>query len=335
MFLGLIPSIVGLVTIVINGVKFLQGNNYLIIRGNCSEYENYKNNNYDDDSGEEDDGNSGEEDTKLKEDVCFQKDVLFGVFTMIFFFLPGFKIYLAFISPKFQTQNILLKLCLCLVCVLVFPVLFILIKICCLFNHGQNIKILSLKFVFSKCLLDSSLQLCFQVFAMMSRADRIPSLIQAVAAVTAVMAVTKTITEHFLITRTELSYLSGKTFKQKIILMAKFCPLFFLSTVFKCFSISIIISILGLHAIWLYCSFLLLFLLIEYFISRKHQAEAGNLSFVKYFVIYHLFNGSMLEEIITTLLSMSTTGNHFFYNTFFFCLRCWRCGGPRPTRLCS
>ena len=38
LFLGLLPSLVGLVTNVVNGTTYVRGNHYQVVHGNCSEH---------------------------------------------------------------------------------------------------------------------------------------------------------------------------------------------------------------------------------------------------------------------------------------------------------
>ena len=41
LLLGLVPSLVGLVTNVVNGTTFIRGNQYQVVQGNCSEHNFY------------------------------------------------------------------------------------------------------------------------------------------------------------------------------------------------------------------------------------------------------------------------------------------------------
>ena len=312
LFLGLIPTLVGLVTVVINGATYLRGNHYRLIQGNCSEHD------YDDDDDDDDD------DYDTNNLGCFQKDTTYGVFTLFFIFLPGINIYPLFFSnlqsKESDFKNFLTKIIVAFICILTFPFMLVVIKICCLFNHGKNMKILAFQFVFSKGLLDSSLQLCFQAFVMISRSERIPSWIQILVVVFSSLAVTKINTENFLTSCKDLNYMFGKTFKQKLVLLLRFGPMFFLTTLFRCGSFSLIFALLGLHSIWFYCGVALVFITIESFIFTKDVGKFDILKFLKYIFLSTHSNKSVLKALPSHLFTLTTTGNHMFHMTFFLVL---------------
>ena len=312
LFFGLIPSILALVTNVTNGVSFIRGNHYEIIQGNCSEHDFY----FDDDDDDDDD------EEIVSKRGCFQKDIVFGALTFIFMFLPGLNIYPLFvfnISTKLSSGfQVIVNVFVCIMCVLTFPFLFIIIKTCCLFNHGKKMKCLAFQFVFSKCLLDSSLQLCFQVFAMLSRSERNPSWIQILAVICSSIGVIKIKTENFLIGKTELNYMFGKSFKKKIKTLVKFLPLLILTTLFKCVSFSIVVAILGVHAVWLYAIVLFMYLAIECFIYMKSSEEFTIIKFLKDIILPSDNSSiSVFEGIMTQMFTFTTNGFHLFHMTFF------------------
>ena len=123
-----------LVTNVVNGTTFIRGNQYQVVQGNCSEHH------FDDEDDEDDEDDDDDDDEETKASGCFQKDTVFGAFTLVFIFLPGLNIYPLLVAnistTKSTATNVIVNICLCFICVLTFPAMLVIIKICCVFNHG-------------------------------------------------------------------------------------------------------------------------------------------------------------------------------------------------------
>jgi len=290
-----------------------------LVLGNCSAYTSDG-----DDDDDDDDDDSGEDDDDDKIPGCLQRDPVYGVFTLFFIFLPGLNISPLIFSNLTQNNSYLLnflkQILVCIICVISFPIMFIGIKICCLFNHSQKMKILASQFVFSKGLLQSSVQMCFQVFIMITRSDRVPSWIQILAVIVSVIALTKINTENYLSSCQDINYMFGKSFKQKLQLLFKFGPLFFLTTLFRCGSLALTFSLLGIHSLWLLLCVTSLFIGIESIIFKKSVDKFDILSFLQYVFTSTPSKKSVIKGLPSHLFTISTNGNHMFHMTFFLLL---------------
>ena len=186
-----------------------------------------------------------EEEIQYEEIKCFETDVIWGGVTVLLILLPGsqFGAGLGRIISQARKKSLLvgalLRFVLFLPSMLVFPVVFILVKLVGLVNPGPEWKKLTTWLTTLEGENESSLQLLLTLFIIFSRADRRPASWQVASLVASMVLVTKTaIADHL-----QNDQLSAKEeFRKSAFLL----PLFLSNTTFKILSVAISFALLRL-----------------------------------------------------------------------------------------
>ena len=163
---------------------------------------------------------------------CFEKDPIWGFFTLAFMFVPGLPGLLAdklwggmreqdFIGKnKYELLRILT--------IPLFPIIVIGTKTARLLNDGPEMKKLAARVVDREGRFESTLQFGLQLFIVLSRKDRLPSTLQWVTIATSFVMLNKAGLESYLMYDKK-----SKDLKAGVQKVAALLPMFFFANAFK------------------------------------------------------------------------------------------------------
>ena len=121
---------------------------------------------------------------------CFERDPIWAMMTLVFMFIPGVFVWDVYILQLGKTgllaqTNIILcvlfKLLVLMISVITFPLQLMACKIISLVNPGEEWEKVDMRVTRAEGRWESSLQLCLQLFIILTRGDRHPSTIQIFA----------------------------------------------------------------------------------------------------------------------------------------------------------
>ena len=201
---------------------------------------------------------------EYEEIVCFEEDPIWGWVTVLFMFFPAFlsadevaRIVMDVQGKRSYPRHLLLVLCLAFPCLIMFPLVFISVKVVCLINPGPQWKRLNVRITGLEGSWESAFQTVLTLFIIFTRADRQPSNVQIASVVASIAMVTKTSIADYLSPKQPLNL------TEELKAAATLLPLFLSNAMFKVLSLAItftclryiafaVVSLVVFGALWLH-----------------------------------------------------------------------------------
>ena len=192
---GFLPSLFDFGTDYLQAVNFLWGSNYTkqvanqTDFGNCSHMGRYT-------------SFAGPTPEIVYDDIsCFEVDERWGYATLGIIHLPGFRVAgWSYLEARNKGSSMLTSLGILgifTICVPLFPLLVVVLKVVAMTRPGPEIKKICDEVVIIEGVWESTLQLLLNMFIIFSRADRRPSTVQLASTFTSLLLIVKTAIADF------------------------------------------------------------------------------------------------------------------------------------------
>ena len=239
---GFLPSLFDFGTDYLQAMNFLWGSNYTkqVVNqtdfGNCSHIGRYT-------------SFAGPTPEIVYDDIsCFEVDERWGYATLGIIHLPGFRVAgWSYLEARNKGSSMLTSLGILgifTICVPLFPLLVVVLKVVVMTRPGPEIKKLCDKVVIIEGVWESTLQLLLNLFIIFTRADRSPSTIQLASTFTSLLLILKTAIADFSVKFSHRKLPTEATLDDQVRHTLPLLPMFLSNTIFKLGSIAIVASLL-------------------------------------------------------------------------------------------
>ena len=254
--------------------------------------------------------------------VCFEKDEIYGILTLVFNFLPGifwssaiFNRYWNHLVEKdrdFYDRKRMFVFCyipLLVVSIVTFPLQLVIISLISVFNDQYQWSLLTARVGIAEGLFNSHAQFLLQMFIFLQRADRHPSTVQYMLAFGSLVFLSYSRVESLLLVRKGHSM----SFGQKLWWTIRYIPGFILNCGFKLGSMSLVAAILSFNFVWIYGSILIIWVILQILFNEQVIPR-------RYYYLFlgagaHAFSVAHVQEEIKLVDAKLDPSKNIMYST--------------------